>query len=177
MLSLVRTLLALVLAVLGPALAQHPVPEHRLAGDPAPWVAEVKALVENPKRIPPNQTAEIPEQGLVVYEYVNVELPGRSFETILLAVKEKDPSDYLLELTPGTKGRPLAPEEFGDVQLLGQGPNYWVFRVLEGPFKDQYLVWSTASGHRGVGGEAVRIYSTKALEREPALARFRSDRP
>ncbi len=168
MLGLVRSLLILVLAGLGLALAQA-VPEHRLAGEPAPWVAEAKALVENPTRIPPNQTAEIPEKNLLVYEYVNVQFSGRTFETVLLAVRKKDPDYYVLELTPGTKGRPLAPEEFGDVLLLGEGPNFWFFRILEGPFKDQYLVWSTATGHRGVGGEAARVYSQKAAAAEPAL--------
>jgi len=172
MLSPVRTLFLSVLIALGLALAQNAVPEHRIAGEPAPWVAEVRALVENPNRIPPNQTAEIPEKNLVVYEYVNVELPGRTFETILLAIQKDDPQNYVLELTPGNKGKPVAPEEFGDVLLLGQGPNYWVFQILEGPFKDQYLVWSTAAGHRGVGGEAVRVYSERAFQQEPALAKL-----
>ena len=168
MLSPVRILLVFGLA-LAFVLAQGGVPEHRLAGEPAPWVAEVKALVENPRRLAPNQTAEIPEKGLLVYEYVNVAFAGRTFETVLLAVRKDDPGAYVLELTPGAKGKPLAPEEFGDVLLLGEGPNFWLFRILEGPFKDQYLVWSTATGHRGVGGEAVRIYSKKAVAHEPAL--------
>ena len=176
MLSPVRTLLISVLAALGLALAQDAVPEHRLAGEPAPWVAEVKALVKDPTRIPPNQTAELPEEGLLVYEYVNVELPGRTFETVLLAVKKDDPEDYVLELTPGNKGKPIAPEELGDVLLLGQGPNFWVLSIREGPFKGSYLVWSTATGHRGTGGEAIRIYSQKALNREPVLARLTSKR-
>ena len=168
MLGLVRALLTLALA-LGLALAQGAVPEHRLAGEPAPWVAEAKALVENPERIAPSQTAELTEKGLLVYEYVDAKLKNRTFETVLLALKKGDPEDYLLELTPGARGKPLAPEELGDVLLLGQGPNFWFFQILEGPFEDQYLVWSTATGHRGVGGEAVRIYSKKAVAHEPAL--------
>ncbi len=171
MLTPVRILLAFGL-VLAFALAQGEVPEHRLSGEPAPWVAEARALVENPGRLVPNQTAEIPEKGLLVYEYVNVAFSGRTFETVLLAVKKDEPGDYVLELTPGTKGKPLAPEEFGDVLLLGEGPNFWLFRILEGPFKGQYLVWSTATGHRGVGGEAARVYSKKALDQEPALQKL-----
>jgi len=167
----VRTLIFVVFIVLGLGLSE-PVPEHLLPGDPAPWLEKLLALVEDPRTFPQNQTAEIPEKGLVIYEYVNVKLPGRTFETVLLALKKDDPENYVIELTPGTKGKPLAPEEFGDVELLGEGPNYWVFRILEGPFKDHILVWSTATGHRGVGGEAARIYSPKAAASEPALADF-----
>ena len=168
MLSPVRTLLTFAFA-LGLALAASAVPEHRLAGEPAPWVAEARALVENPERIAPNQTAELTEKELLVYEYLNARLGNRTFETVLLAVRKGDPEDYVLELTPGARGKPLAPEELGDVELIGQGPNFWLFAILEGPFKGQYLVWSTATGHRGVGGEAIRIYSKKAIAHEPAL--------
>ncbi len=165
-----RRVRALLLALaVGLALAQKAVPEHRLAGTPAPWVAEAKALVENPKKLAPHQTAELPEKGYLIYEYLDARLGNRTFETVLLAKGKSDAEDFVLELTPGRKGPPLAPEELGDVELQGEGPNFWIFRILEGPFKGHYLVWSTATGHRGVGGEAVRIYARKALAHEPNL--------
>jgi len=163
--------LLLPLLFLAVALAQGEVPEHRLEGDPRPWVEAAWELVQNPKRFPANQVATLPpgtpHAGMRVYEYVNLKLGDRTFETVILAVREgEEGEDFVLELTPGAKGKPIAPEELGDVLLIGQGPNYWVFRILEGPFKGHFLVWSTATGHRGAGGEAIRIYAPKTLRRE-----------
>ncbi len=151
------------------ALAEKPPAGHRLSGTPRPWVQAAERLAENPTAFRPHQTAE-PKGGLTVYEFVDQALGDRRFETVLLAVRGAD--DFVLELTPGGQGPPIQPEELGDVLLLGEGENYWVFRVLEGPFEGDYLIWSTATGHRGVGGEAVRIYTPAALAREPALRGF-----
>ncbi len=172
-----RLWFSLLLLVLVPALAgKPPAAEHRLEGEPRPWTRAARQLVENPTARPAHQTAEMPagspQAGLKVYEYLNLKLGDRTFETVLLATRPGAPDDFVLELTPGTQGPPIQPEELGEVELLGEGTNYWVFRILRGPFAGAYLVWSTATGHRGTGGEAVRIYSQKALAREAALARL-----
>jgi len=165
MLELMRALLAV--ALIFALAAGQEVKEHLLKGEPRPWVKEAFALVKDPRAKDPAQVAESEE--FYFYEYLDLTLGDRTFETVLLAVGKENGKEYVLELTPGKLGPPIAPEEAGDVLLLGAGENFWVFLVLEGPFKDHLLVWSSAAGHRGSGGEAVRFYSPAAAEKEPGL--------
>ena len=157
------------------ALAATPPSGHLLKGVPRPWVQAAIALIAHPEQHQPSQTAEVGPKGdrpaMRIFEFVGPKLGDRKFETVLLARAKADPEDWMLELTPGKFGPPIAPEEVGDVLLVGEGPDYWIFRIKAGPFAGKLLVWSTATGHRGVGGEAVRIYSEKAARHEPALRR------
>jgi len=174
MTRLKKTLLLLLFPAL--TLAAAPPPAHLLKGVPRPWVKAARALVEHPEQHHPSQTAEVAPKGsrpaLLIFEFVGLKLGDRKFETVLLARAKADPGDWMLELTPGKYGPPIAPEEVGDVLLVGEGANYWIFRIKAGPFAGDLLVWSTASGHRGVGGEAVRIYSKKAASHEPTLKAY-----
>ena len=158
------------------ALAAAPPSGHLLKGVPRPWVQAAKALVAHPEQHQPSQTAEVGPKddrpAMRIFEFVGLKLGDRKFETVLLARARTYPGDWMLELTPGKYGPPIAPEEAGDVLLAGEGPDYWIFRIKAGPFAGQLLVWSTATGHRGVGGEAVRIYSKEAARHEPALRRY-----
>ncbi len=148
------------------------IPEHVLGGQARPWVAEAKALIEKPNHFPLAQSgaapADAPNAGDRIYEYVDLELGGRAFQTVFLSKDPDDPVTWMVHIEPGAKGAPIQPEELGRVRILGEGGNFLVFKIEDGPFAGNFLVWATG-GHRG-GGEAVRIYSPAFLEREHGLA-------
>ncbi|HGY09993.1 MAG TPA: hypothetical protein ENK37_08095 [Oceanithermus profundus] len=148
------------------------IPEHVLGGEAHPWVAEVKALTEKPNHFPLAQSGtappDAPNAGDRIYEYVDIQLGGRTFQTVFLSKNPDDPGTWMVHLEPGAQGPPIQPEELGRVRILGEGGNFLVFKIEDGPFAGNFLVWATG-GHRG-GGEAVRVYSPAFLEREHGLA-------
>ncbi len=154
-----------------PAVAPA-IPEHVIPGATQDWVAEVKNLVEKPNHYPLAQSGDAPEdapnRGDRIYEYIDIKLGGRTFQTVFLSKSPSDPEMWMVHIEPGAQGAPIQPEELGSVRILGEGGNFIVFLIEDGPFAGDYLIWATG-GHRG-GGEAIRIYSPKFLEREHGLA-------
>ncbi len=152
--------------------AAPPIPEHLIPGRAAAWVDELARLVQKPNRFPRAQSGAAPEgapiEGDRIYEYVDLNLAGRTLQTVFLSKKPGDPGTWMVHVEPGAQGAPIQPEELGKVRILGEGGNFLVFRIEDGPLAGNYLVWATG-GHRG-GGEAVRIYSPGFLEREQGLA-------
>jgi len=148
------------------------IPEHVIGGQAQPWVEELARLVEKPNHFPLAQSGWAPEDaanaGDRIYEYVNIKLAGRSFQTVFLSKNPNDPDTWMVHVEPGAEGLPIQPEELGKVRILGEGSNYIVFLIESGPFAGDYLIWATG-GHRG-GGEAIRIYSPAFLTREHGLA-------
>lgn len=148
------------------------IPEHLIPGKARDWVSELKQLVERPNRFSPTQSGAAPEdapnKGDRIYEYVNLKLAGRTFQTVFLSKNPDDPETWMVHVEPGAQGAPVQPEELGKLRVLGEGSNFIVFKIEDGPFARDFLIWATG-GHRG-GGEAVRVYSPKFLEREHGLA-------
>ena len=149
-----------------------PIPEHLIPGRAADWVGELAKLVQKPNHFPLAQSGAAPEgapnEGDRIYEYVNLGLGGRTFQTVFLSTDPEDPGTWMVHLEPGAQGPPVQPEELGGVRILGEGGNFLVFKIEDGPLAGNFLVWATG-GHRG-GGEAVRVYSPGFLEREQGLA-------
>ncbi|WP_457637147.1 hypothetical protein [Oceanithermus sp.] len=155
------------------AVAPAPdIPEHVIGSQEQPWVDELAKLVEKPNHFPLTQSGPAPEDapnaGDKIYEYVNIKLGGRAFQTVFLSKKPDDPNTWMVHVEPGANGLPIQPEELGKVRILGEGGNFIVFQIESGPFAGNYLIWATG-GHRG-GGEAIRIYSPSFLSREHGLA-------
>ena len=100
---------------------------------------------------------------------MDLNLAGRTLQTVFLSKYPTDPETWMVHVEPGAQGPPIQPEELGKVRVLGEGGNFVVFKIEDGPFAGDYLVWATG-GRRG-GGEAVRVYSPGFLEREQGLAR------
>ncbi len=154
-----------------PAVAP-PIPEHVLPGRAAAWVGELAHLVQQPNHFPLTQSGAAPEgapnEGDRVYEYVNLKLGERTLQTVFLSKNPGDPATWMAHVEPGIQGPPIQPEEIGKLRILGEGGNFIVFKIEDGPLAGNFLVWATG-GHRG-GGEAVRVYSPKFLEREHGLA-------
>jgi len=148
------------------------IPEHVIPGAARAWVGELAKLVGKPNRFPLAQSGDAPpgapNEGDRIYEYVNLELAGRTLQTVFLSKNPGDPGTWMVHVEPGAQGAPIQPEELGKVRVLGEGGNFVVFKIEDGPLAGNYLVWATG-GHRG-GGEAVRVYSPRFLEREQGLA-------
>gem|GEM_PF-3436249 len=148
------------------------IPEHVLRGNVQPWTEEVKRLIAKPNHYPLLQAGDAPEdapnKGDRIYEYTDLKLGGRYFQTVFLSKNPHDGATWMVHLEPGMKGVPIKPEELGSARILGEGGNFIVFKLVDGPFAGDYLVWASG-GHRG-GGEAVRIYSPSFLKREHGLA-------
>jgi len=148
------------------------IPEHVIPGDAASWVAELAKLIEKPNHFPLTQSGDAPvgapNEGDRIYEYINLQLAGRSLQTIFLSKSPDDPQTWMVHVEPGAEGLPIQPEELGRVRILGEGGNFVVFKIEDGPLAGNFLVWATG-GHRG-GGEAIRVYSPRFLEREQGLA-------
>ena len=149
-----------------------PIPEHVIPGQAAAWVGELERLVQKPNHFPLAQSGAAPEgapnEGDRIYEYVDLKLGGRTLQTVFLSKNPTDPDTWMVHVEPGAQGPPIQPEELGKVRILGEGGNFIVFKIEDGPLAGNYLVWATG-GHRG-GGEAVRVYSPRFLEREQGLA-------
>ncbi len=152
--------------------AAPPIPEHLIPGRAGAWVGELERLVQEPNRFPLAQSGAAPEgapnEGDRIYEYVDLNLADRTLQTVFLSKHPTDPETWMVHLEPGAQGPPIQPEELGKVRILGEGGNFLVFKIEDGPLAGNYLVWATG-GHRG-GGEAVRVYSPRFLEREQGLA-------
>jgi len=148
------------------------IPEHVIGGQTQPWVEELAKLVEKPNHFPLAQSGWAPEDapnaGDKIYEYVDIKLGGRAFQTVFLSKNPDDPATWMVHIEPGASGLPIQPEELGKVRILGEGGNFIVFLIESGPFSGNYLIWATG-GHRG-GGEAIRVYSPSFLKREHGLA-------
>ena len=148
------------------------IPEHVIGGQEQPWVEELAKLVKKPNHFPLAQSGWAPEDapntGDKIYEYIDIKLGGRAFQTIFLSKNPDDPDTWMVHVEPGANGLPIQPEELGKVRILGEGGNFIVFLIESGPFAGDYLIWASG-GHRG-GGEAVRIYSPPFLDREHGLA-------
>lgn len=148
------------------------IPEHVIPGKVQPWVEELAKLVAKPNHFPLTQSSMAPEdapnKGDRIYEYVDIKLGGRAFQTVFLSKSPTDPNMWMVHVEPGAKSPPIQAEELGDVRVLGEGGNFIVFRLESGPFAGDYLIWASG-GHRG-GGEAIRVYSPAFLSREHGLA-------
>ncbi|XOB98871.1 hypothetical protein ACMC9I_01920 [Deinococcota bacterium DY0809b] len=148
------------------------IPEHVIPGAARAWVGELAKLVEQPNHFPLAQSGEAPpgapNEGDRIYEYVDLNLAGRTLQTVFLSKKPGDPGTWMVHVEPGAQGAPIQPEELGKVRILGEGGNFLVFRIEDGPLAGNFLVWASG-GHRG-GGEAARVYSPRFLEREQGLA-------
>ncbi len=148
------------------------IPEHVIPGKVQPWVEELAKLVAKPNHFPLTQSSMAPEdapnKGDRIYEYVDIKLGGRAFQTVFLSKSPTDPNMWMVHVEPGAKSPPIQAEELGDVRVLGEGGNFIVFRLESGPFTGNYLIWASG-GHRG-GGEAIRVYSPAFLSREHGLA-------
>ncbi len=148
------------------------IPEHVIPGMAAAWVDELDRLVQKPNHFPLAQSGAAPEgapnEGDRIYEYLNLKLADRTLQTVFLSKNPTDPDTWMVHLEPGAQGPPIQPEELGKLRILGEGGNFIVFKIEDGPLAGNYLVWATG-GHRG-GGEAVRVYSPRFLEREQGLA-------
>ncbi len=148
------------------------IPEHVITGQAQPWVEELAKLVAKPNHFPLAQSGWAPEDapnsGDRIYEYVDIKLAGRAFQTVFLSKKPDDPNTWMVHVEPGASGLPIQPEELGKARILGEGGNFMVFLLEDGPFAGDYLIWATG-GHRG-GGEAIRIYTPSFLSREHGLA-------
>ena len=155
------------------AVAPAPdIPDHVIGGQTRPWVEEAAKLVEKPNHFPLAQSGAAPDDapnaGDKIYEYIDIKLGGRAFQTVFLSKSPDDPNTWMVHIEPGASGLPIQPEELGKVRILGEGGNFIVFLIESGPFAGDYLIWASG-GHRG-GGEAIRIYSPSFLSREHGLA-------
>ena len=147
------------------------VAEHTIPGETRPWVQELARLIEDPETYPLFNSG-VAEDGLNAgdryYEYAKLELSDRTLDVVFLTRSPDDPDVWMLHLEPGEGRPPVATSEFGSVTVLGQGEGYLLFRIDDGPFAGDYLVW--AVGEDGEGGWAVRIYTPAYLDREHARA-------